>query len=152
MLGSVYNSLQKDRFVILLVVIYLLTITLTGVTSIKCYQCKEPDVRCRDPFQNDTAFFKPCPPDATKCRKYKWEIGDGRTYFERGCAVHGEVSRREGRNCITRVGTFKTRMSYCICDNKDGCNASTRLNSNFFQNYFKLILVFHCFSPIFKLV
>ena len=26
------------------------------------------------------------------------------TYFERGCAVHGEVSRREGRNCIERVG------------------------------------------------
>ena len=43
------------------------------VSSIKCYQCKEPDPRCRDPFQNDTAFFKPCPPDATKCRKYKWE-------------------------------------------------------------------------------
>lgn len=26
------------------------------------------------------------------------------TYFERGCAIHGEVSRREGRNCIERVG------------------------------------------------
>jgi hypothetical protein len=31
-------------------------------------------------------------------------VGDGYTYFERGCAVHGEVSRREGRNCIERVG------------------------------------------------
>lgn len=31
-------------------------------------------------------------------------VGDGVTYFERGCAVHGEVSRREGRNCIERVG------------------------------------------------
>jgi hypothetical protein len=38
--------------------------------------------------------------------------------------VHGEVSRREGRNCIERVGTYKTRMWYCICDNKDGCNAA----------------------------
>ncbi len=74
------------------------------VFSIKCYQCKEPDPRCRDPFQNDTAFFKPCPLNATKCRKYKWQVGDGQTYFERGCAVHGEVSRREGRNCIERVG------------------------------------------------
>lgn len=36
--------------------------------------------------------------------------------------MHGEVSRREGRNCIERVGTYKTRMWYCICDNKDGCN------------------------------
>ena len=41
--------------------------------AIKCYQCKEPDARCRDTFQNDTAFFKPCPANATKCRKYKWE-------------------------------------------------------------------------------
>ena len=52
-------------------------------------------------------------------------VGDGFTYFERGCAVHGEVSRREGRNCIERVGTFRTRMWYCICDNKDGCNHAT---------------------------
>lgn len=96
--------------------------------TIKCYQCKEPDQRCRDTFQNDTAFFRPCPANATKCRKYKWEIGDGQTYFERGCAVHGEVSRREGRNCIERVGTYKTRMWYCICDNKDGCNAATSPN------------------------
>ena len=49
------------------------------------------------------------------------------TYFERGCAIHGEVSRREGRNCIERVGTFKTRMWYCICDNKDGCNSANQL-------------------------
>lgn len=48
------------------------------------------------------------------------------TYFERGCAIHGEVSRREGRNCVERVGTFKTRMWYCICDNKDGCNSANR--------------------------
>ncbi len=41
--------------------------------GLKCYQCKEPDPRCRDPFQNDTAFFKTCPTNATKCRKYKWE-------------------------------------------------------------------------------
>lgn len=35
---------------------------------------------------------------------YLSQVGDGQTYFERGCAVHGEVSRREGRNCIERVG------------------------------------------------
>ena len=43
------------------------------ILALKCYQCKEPDPRCRDTFQNDTAFFKPCPANATKCRKYKWE-------------------------------------------------------------------------------
>lgn len=59
-----------------------------------------------------------------------FKVGDGQTYFERGCAVHGEVSRREGRNCIERVGTYKTRMWYCICDNKDGCNTATSAKHN----------------------
>ena len=58
-----------------------------------------------------------------------FSVGDGYTYFERGCAVHGEVSRREGRNCIERVGTYKTRMWYCICDNKDGCNSAPSLST-----------------------
>jgi hypothetical protein len=57
-----------------------------------------------------------------------FKVGDGRTYFERGCAIHGEVSRREGRNCIERVGNFRTRMWYCICDNKDGCNSAPTSN------------------------
>ena len=61
----------------------------------------------------------------------------------RGCAVRGRVSRKQGRDCIERLGkhrqmtpvgylidsfegTWKTKMWYCQCDNKDGCNASTR--------------------------
>ncbi|CAF2653350.1 unnamed protein product [Rotaria sp. Silwood2] len=43
----------------------------------------------------------------------------------RGCAVRGRVSRKQGRDCIERVGTWKTKMWYCQCDNKDGCNGST---------------------------
>jgi hypothetical protein len=47
------------------------------VISIKCYVCKEPDRKCRDPFQNDTIFFKDCSQfgmgNATMCRKYMWE-------------------------------------------------------------------------------
>ena len=45
--------------------------------SIKCYVCKEPDQKCRDPFQNDTIFLKDCSQvgmgNATMCRKYMWE-------------------------------------------------------------------------------
>ncbi|CAF1601076.1 unnamed protein product, partial [Didymodactylos carnosus] len=78
-----------------------------SVLSIKCYVCKEPDLKCRDPFQNDTIFLKDCAQvgmaNATMCRKYMWEIGDGVTYFQRGCAVHGRVSRKQGRNCIERI-------------------------------------------------
>jgi hypothetical protein len=47
------------------------------VLSIKCYVCKEPDRKCRDPFQNDTMFLKDCSQvgmgNATMCRKYMWE-------------------------------------------------------------------------------
>ncbi len=97
------------------------------------------------------------------------------TYFERGCAVHGEVSRREGRNCIERVGrlkseiflklkvsimsktsidsttvgTYKTRMWYCICDNKDGCNKATNLNGNNYLNYLAIISIAYVFIGIF---
>ena len=44
----------------------------------------------------------------------------------RGCALRGRVSRKQGRDCIERVGTWKTKMWYCQCDNKDGCNRSTQ--------------------------
>jgi hypothetical protein len=47
------------------------------VLSIKCYVCKEPDRKCRDPFQNDTMYLKDCSQvgmgNATMCRKYMWE-------------------------------------------------------------------------------
>lgn len=99
------------------------------VLSIKCYVCKEPDRKCRDPFQNDTIFLKDCSQvgmaNATMCRKYMWEskssknerdrlnemeffpsrlVGDGTRYYMRGCALRGRVSRKQGRDCIERVG------------------------------------------------
>jgi hypothetical protein len=77
--------------------------------------------------------------EKVKCKnkcKLKYLVGDGQTYFERGCAVHGEVSRREGRNCVERVGTYKTRMWYCICDNKDGCNSAPYLKQSLWAYLF----------------
>jgi len=107
-----------------------------SVLSIKCYVCKEPDQKCRDPFQNDTMFLKDCSQvgmaNATMCRKYMWEIGDGTRYYMRGCALRGRVSRKQGRDCIERLGTWKTKMWYCQCDNKDGCNDSSRMSTSYF--------------------
>lgn len=106
-----------------------------SVLSIKCYVCKEPDLKCRDPFQNDTMFLKDCSQvgmgNATMCRKYMWEskdqfelayspitlshvfyvfpVGDGVRYYMRGCAVRGRVSRKQGRDCIERLGMFVQR-------------------------------------------
>lgn len=55
----------------------LSSLLLPLVLSIKCYVCKEPDQKCRDPFQNDTIFLKDCSQvgmaNATMCRKYMWE-------------------------------------------------------------------------------
>ncbi len=93
------------------------------------------------------------------------------TYFERGCAVHGEVSRREGRNCIERVGmlfnlkikiakipiiyhtlgTYKTRMWYCICDNKDGCNKSSNVHKNL-HNMFVLPIFLFFYTYFFQVI
>jgi hypothetical protein len=57
------------------------------------------------------------------CRKYMWEskwndifnedeyiirlsVGDGVRYYMRGCALRGRVSRKQGRDCIERVGMY----------------------------------------------
>ena len=31
-------------------------------------------------------------------------VGDGTRYYMRGCALRGRVSRKQGRDCIERVG------------------------------------------------
>ncbi|CAF2855353.1 unnamed protein product [Rotaria sp. Silwood2] len=59
----------------------ILAFYVLSVLSIKCYVCKEPDRKCRDPFHNDTIFLKDCSQigmgNATMCRKYMWENGRG---------------------------------------------------------------------------
>lgn len=61
-------------------------------------------------------------------------------YFMRGCAIRGRVSRKQGRDCIERVGTWKTKMWYCQCDNKDGCNGSSNLRLSLVGLFFCIIL------------
>lgn len=42
--------------------------------------------------------------------------------YIRQCAYLGDVGPDEGRWCKERVGTFRVKVKYCHCDNKDGCN------------------------------
>ena len=83
-----------------------------------------------------------------------FKVGDGTRYYMRGCALRGRVSRKQGRDCIERVGmytktfnrgkiltrfltgTWKTKMWYCQCDNKDGCNGSIK------QQFSDIIMLF----------
>jgi len=71
MLYQVYD--RNSSFLIVLFFCFILILVL----SIKCYVCKEPDQKCRDPFQNDTIFLRDCSQvgmgNATMCRKYMWE-------------------------------------------------------------------------------
>ena len=50
----------------------------------------------------------------------RWDIR-----YIRQCAMEGEVGPQEGRWCKERSGTFRVKVKYCHCDNKDGCNAAS---------------------------
>lgn len=56
----------------------------------------------------------------------RWDIR-----YIRQCAIEGEVGADEGRWCKERVGTFRVKVKYCHCDNKDGCNEASGININF---------------------
>lgn len=96
---------------------------------IKCYQCNSfYDKGCADFFDNRTYPLKPCLNNATMCRKIIQETYyDGRwdIRYIRQCALEGEVGPDEGRWCKERVGTYRVKIKYCHCDNKDGCNTAT---------------------------
>lgn len=102
---------------------------------IKCYQCNSfYDKGCSDFFDNRTYPLIPCPGNATMCRKIIQE-----TYYDgmwdvryiRQCAVLGEVGPHEGRWCKERTGTWRVKVKYCHCDNKDGCNTASNLKANY---------------------
>ncbi|CAD5117863.1 DgyrCDS6608 [Dimorphilus gyrociliatus] len=112
---------------------------------IKCYQCNSfYDKGCSDFFDNMTYPLRACPMNATMCRKIIQE-----TYFEgrwdiryiRQCALLGEVGTDEGRWCKERVGTFRVKVKYCHCDNKDGCNEASRMNYNISMLGISLLLI-----------
>jgi len=103
---------------------------------IKCYQCNSfYDRGCADFFDNRTYPLIPCQGNATMCRKIIQETYyDGRwdVRYIRQCAMTGEVGPDEGRWCKERTGTFRVKVRYCHCDNKDGCNTGSLMSFNHF--------------------
>lgn len=117
---------------------------------IKCYQCNSfYDKGCADFFDNRTYPLIPCPMNATMCRKIIQE-----TYYDgvwdiryiRQCALLGEVGPEEGRWCKERTGTWRVKVKYCHCDNKDGCNtaATPTLNLATLSSLVCLGLAYSC--------
>ena len=47
--------------------------------------------------------------------------------YIRQCATRGEVGPNEGLWCKERVGTYRVKVKYCHCDNKDGCNTGANV-------------------------
>lgn len=100
-------------------------------SGLKCFICNSHyDPGCADWFNNFTYPMKDCAmygkPNATMCRKMVIEAfydGDWRWRYHRECANHGEVGPFDGRLCHDRVGTFRVKVRYCHCNNKEGCNS-----------------------------
>lgn len=52
-----------------------------------------------------------------------WE-GSWEVRYIRLCNQFGHIGAEDGKWCQQRVGTYRVKMRYCHCDNKDGCNAA----------------------------
>ncbi|XP_013401333.1 uncharacterized protein LOC106167169 [Lingula anatina] len=111
-------------------VVLVLCLNIYAVLSIRCYKCNSNnDPGCADFFSNQTYELHTCEPDQFMCRKLvqetyyqgKWDVR-----YIRSCARLGEVGADEGRWCQERTGTYRIKVKYCHCVNKDGCNAATR--------------------------
>lgn len=63
-----------------------------------------------------------------------------RRYY-RDCAVTGVIGAEDGRWCTDRLGTYRVKVRYCNCNNKNGCNFGKNLN---IFNWLILIFVFIC--------
>ncbi|KAK2162467.1 hypothetical protein LSH36_98g05052 [Paralvinella palmiformis] len=117
-------------------VLFMVLLEVSGQSKpIKCYQCNSfYDKGCADFFDNTTYPLIPCPINATKCRKIIQETyydGIWDVRYVRQCAIEGEVGPAEGRWCKERTGTWRVKVKYCHCDNKDGCNGSSTFSTSY---------------------
>ena len=110
----------------------ILFATFQHSSGFKCFICNSHyDPGCADWFNNFTYPMKDCgmygKPNASLCRKMVIEAfydGDWRWRYHRECANYGEVGPFHGRLCHDRVGTFRVKVRYCHCNNREGCNAA----------------------------
>ncbi|GAB1598798.1 uncharacterized protein LOC115211975 [Argonauta hians] len=98
--------------------------------GIKCYQCNSFHQQdCGDHFQNTSFRLVPC--QGNLCRKIIQMVkikDEWQSRYIRQCAIEGEIGAREGRECKDRIGTNGIKMTYCHCNNQDGCNTAVSLN------------------------
>ncbi|CAH8607376.1 unnamed protein product [Schistosoma curassoni] len=93
-----------------------------------------PELRCYQYyFDNRTFPLVACPNDGrnySRCVKMIQEMyldGKWTRRYYRDCAVTGVIGAEDGRWCIDRLGTYRVKVRYCNCNNKNGCNSSTLL-------------------------
>ncbi|XP_074649471.1 UPAR/Ly6 domain-containing protein crok-like [Tubulanus polymorphus] len=124
-----------NKIFLVLAVGLVFAFSIEYTSSIKCYLCNTyaQPLKCNDWFDNSTQPVRDCPDNTTLgpaigCRKIVQEAefeGKWNVRIVRQCAYHGEPGADEGRVCKERVGTYRVRVRYCHCNNKDGCNTAT---------------------------
>ncbi|XP_013401331.1 uncharacterized protein LOC106167168 [Lingula anatina] len=122
--------------IVVSVFVFIVLLSLQGALGIRCFICNSLyDAGCADFFDNSTYPIQPCNVTDTMCRKMVQETyydGHWDVRYIRSCAREGEVGADEGRWCKERSGTYRVKVKYCHCVNKDGCNTATtrRLSSS----------------------
>ncbi|RTG83676.1 uncharacterized protein DC041_0004473 [Schistosoma bovis] len=99
--------------------------------ELRCYQCNSlTQPHCADYFDNRTFPLVACPNDGrnySRCVKMIQEMyldGKWTRRYYRDCAVTGVIGAEDGRWCIDRLGTYRVKVRYCNCNNKNGwCRA-----------------------------
>jgi hypothetical protein len=108
--------------------IFMIATLFSTASALRCYICNSFMMpTCNDPFDNRSEELKPCKPNQGICTKIiqeaYWE-GAWEVRYIRLCNQFGEIGAEDGKWCQQRVGTYRVKMRYCHCDNKDGCNAA----------------------------
>uniref|UniRef100_A0A3Q0KPA1 Protein quiver n=1 Tax=Schistosoma mansoni TaxID=6183 RepID=A0A3Q0KPA1_SCHMA len=110
--------------------------------GLRCYQCNSlTQPHCADYFDNRTFPLVACPNDGrnySRCVKMIQEMyldGKWTRRYYRDCAVTGVIGAEDGRWCIDRLGTYRVKVRYCNCNNKNGCNSSTLLTVSTTTHY-----------------
>ncbi|CAH8602819.1 unnamed protein product [Schistosoma guineensis] len=130
--------IQIPEMMLRLVLIVIMTsagVCQVGIgPELRCYQCNSlTQPHCADYFDNRTFPLVACPNDGrnySRCVKMIQEMyldGKWTRRYYRDCAVTGVIGAEDGRWCIDRLGTYRVKVRYCNCNNKNGCNSSTLL-------------------------
>ncbi|CAH8607365.1 unnamed protein product [Schistosoma curassoni] len=118
--------------------------------ELRCYQCNSlTQPHCADYFDNRTFPLVACPNDGrnySRCVKMIQEMyldGKWTRRYYRDCAVTGVIGAEDGRWCIDRLGTYRVKVRYCNCNNKNGYgDFSLYQNKHLTNNMLKVSILF----------